>query len=755
MNTRYNAKLMMIIIMNIACVLMSITVEAMVPLLLSGVNLVIGVWGKDKEKIARKNNVFLIMAIINFICFKWISGAFFTALHIKASQNSKFLNAIKSENVVVKEKIDPQIRKVDILLKLGVAMVFIAGFVFATTGWYSLSSIIKIFIFLIVAVLLIWLSKFCEEKIKIKSTIYLYWILGMAFIFLIFLTIGYSELFGNYFSLLGTGKLLYMGFCSLVLSVLGVVTYYNFKDKFFLQIVYSGILVAVVFVAEHLGLVVEEILVLLLPIFTMIKFIKMNKEKDIYTLSIFSDILICILGIVFLCFIGSYTNLLAVVVLSALFIFNIYSYVRDDSESDLSVFAAGLSYLFTIPSLILILGNNTTGWVLFTTCFVTFLYLISLLFNSKKLKNSSLITADIITILVFVISTNGPVWVPLAVSALSILICIVCTVIDVLDDYDFEVFVHPIKISMLLFGIIFLLNSWFGFDNVLGYWLCSTLLTYILIYSLSKKKLLIDIYEKFSVVAIIIALIFTTTIPNLIISVVIFVSVILFYADVNWAKNSTYEFKNCVFVLLLINILVSSYAIENSLFTLAALEYSNYFFANIVSIVFFILVGLFHKEDELKLNVSLLAVIIPFIALIETDMDIEWVSVILPSIFTYYLTFVLTARIIKDNSANNLVGYIGYALAFILVIFSTDYYVLAFSFILLIISLLLGYLDKNFDALFKVSVLALVVEIFYQLKEFWTLIPAWLYLLVVGIALIVMATYKQLQMVEKNKGDKK
>lgn len=757
MNTRYNAKLTMIVIINIACLLLSISFENTIVLLLSGINIVIGVWGKDKEKIARDNNVFMIMSVLNFLCFKWVSFAFYVAMHVKANQKSKLIKALtKDAKVVEKEKIDPQIRKIDILLKLGVAMVFIAGFVFATTGWYSLSSILKIFIFLIVAALFIWLSKFCEAKIKIKSTIYLYWILGMSFIFLIFLTIGYSEMFGRFFSLVGSGRLLFMGFCSLVLSSLGLATYFNFKDKFFLQIVYSGLLVATVFVSEYLGLVVEEILVLLLPIFTVIKLIKMDKEKDSYTLSIFSDIMILILGILYLCFLGTYTNVFAVVVLTSLFIFNIYSYVRVDTESDLSVFASALSYAFLIPSLILLVGNSTTGWVLITTIFVTLLYFVSLLFNSKKLKNASLMTADIITILVFVISTSGPVWVPLAVALLSLLICIVCTFIDVLDDYDFEVFVHPIKLSMVIFGGIFLLNSYFGFDNVMGYWLSSTLLTYILIYSLSRKKILVDIYEKFSIGAIIIALLFTTAIPNLLISIIIFLSVILFYADVNWAKNCTNKFKNVVYILLMINIFISSHAIENSLVSLAALEDSNYFFANIVSVVLFILVGLFHREDDFKLDASLIAVLVPIYTLIETYTTYDWVSIVLPAIFVYYLTFVLTTRIIKkEDQAKKVVGYFGYSYAFILILFTSDYYVLAFTFILLIISLLLGYFDKEFDALFKVSVVALIVEILYQLKEFWNLIPAWLYLLFVGIALIVFATYKQLKIVEKNKDNKK
>lgn len=757
METRYNAKLTVILIINIVGLFLAIMMESNIFFILSGVNLAISVWGKSNEKKARKNSIYLIMAVINFVCLKWISGGFFTALHVKASQKSKILNALNNNGkAVVKEKVDPQVRKVDILLKLGVAMVFIAGFVFATTGWYSLNSIIKIFIFLLVAILFIWLSKFCEEKIKIKSTIYLYWILGMAFIFLIFLTIGYSELFGNYFSLLGEGNLLYTSFSCLVLAVLAIITYYNFKDKIFLHLVYSSILLAVVFIGEYLGLVVDELLVLLLPVFTIIKLIRIDKEKDIYTLSIFSDIVICVLGILFISFLGAYTNVFAVVVLSMLFIFNIYNYIYSSRESDLSVFAAIVSYVLIIPSLLMLIGNNTTAWVLVTTFFVTFLYLISLLFNSKKLKNSSLITADIITILVFLISTNGPVWVPLLVAVFSILICIVCTVIDVLDDYDFEVFVHPIKISMLIFGIVFLLNSWFGFDNVLGYWLSSTLLTYILIYSLSRKKFITDIYEKFAVGAVIISLFFTMAIPNIIISVVIFISILLFYAEVNWTKDCSKKFKNVVYGLLLFDVYISSYAIENSLVTMATLSDSNFFFANVVSIVLYILIGLFHKRDDFKLNLSLFAIIVPIVTLIETYVDVDWVSIILPSVFVYYLTFITATRLFKKNeSAKSVIGYIGYSYAFLLVLFDSNYYVLAYSFILIIISLLLGYYDKSYNALFKVAVVALICEVLYQLKEFWSIIPAWLYLLFVGLAFIVFATYKQLKIVEKNKGDKK
>ena len=64
-------------------------------------------------------------------------------------------------------------------------------------------------------------------------------------------------------------------------------------------------------------------------------------------------------------------------------------------------------------------------------------------------------------------------------------------------------------------------------------------------------------------------------------------------------------------------------------------------------------------------------------------------------------------------------------------------------------------MDKKSSALFQVSVGAIIIMIIYQLRAFWELVPAWLYLLVVGIILIIFATYKQLKMIDKNKDENK
>lgn len=751
MKNNFNA----LIILNVIVCVISFFLDVDFFVVTSVINLCLLWWlrSKDENDLLENKYFLLIIGIIDILVFKFISGAICISMFSNLNNEYKFKkHMIKANKKVV--KVDPQIRKIDILLKLGVAMVFIAGFVFATTGWYSLSSIIKVFIFLMISALFIGLSKFAEKHIKIKSTIYLYWILGMSFIVMLFFTAGYGSVFGEFFSFNGDGKELYLAFCCLIISMLGLVTYFNFKDKLFLNLVYTGILFVILFTCQYLGLLFETFLAILLPIITLIRFINIDKDKDIYTLSIFSNILLCILGIVFICFTGTYNSEVPIIITSLLFIFNLYSYIYHNKESDFNMFASMIAYVLIIPVLVLI-ADKISAWVIVSTLFITFLYLISLLFNNKKLKNSSLIIADVVTLLSFVISTGDYPWLPLVVAAFSTLICLLCTFVDKLDDYSFEVFVHPIKLAMLLFGGIYLLNHYIELTNIMGYWMSATLLTYILIYCLSRSKTLIDIYEKFSIVAIIICLLFTTAINNIVISIAIFISVLLFYADVNWTKDRSRGFKIFIYVLLLFNIFVSMHAIENSLISYQIGVNSNYLFANIVTIILFALMAFFHRRDEVKLNMSLFAVLIPIMFMIETYTNIEWVSIILPSIFVYYLTFIICRLEKSSMTVKNIMGYIGYSFSFILVIFSNNHYVLAYSFIILLISLLLGYFDKTYNSLFKVSVIGMIVLIIYQLKEFWNIIPAWLYLLVLGLILIIFATYKQLKIVEKNEKDGK
>lgn len=64
-------------------------------------------------------------------------------------------------------------------------------------------------------------------------------------------------------------------------------------------------------------------------------------------------------------------------------------------------------------------------------------------------------------------------------------------------------------------------------------------------------------------------------------------------------------------------------------------------------------------------------------------------------------------------------------------------------------------LKKEFDALFKVGIGITAVNIIYQLRELWGLLPFWLYLLVGGLAIIGFVTYIELKNEKKKENNKK
>ena len=202
---------------------------------------------------------------------------------------------------------------------------------------------------------------------------------------------------------------------------------------------------------------------------------------------------------------------------------------------------------------------------------------------------------------------------------------------------------------------------------------------------------------------------------------------------------------------MLFNIYISPHALYR---ILLGDTYTNYIMANIISIVMYSLVALFYHDDDTRFNLSLFSVCMPIMTLMN-EVDIYWISRIMPSIMIYYLTFIVLRLLRKNKEFKEVASYIGFSLSFLIVLFTDDYYVLGYSFIILVISLIIGYYNKNSNSLFRISVVAFIIEILYQLRTFWQLIPAWLYLLILGLSLIVFATYKQLKMNEKQKHDKK
>ena len=104
----------------------------------------------------------------------------------KKSPN-KLRGSPKKEKVVI----DPQIKKLDLLLKLGVTLVLTAGIIFTTQTYENIPDVVKVILILLLGLLFHGLSKFSEDTLKLEKTTNMYYLLGMSFIVLSYVSFGY------------------------------------------------------------------------------------------------------------------------------------------------------------------------------------------------------------------------------------------------------------------------------------------------------------------------------------------------------------------------------------------------------------------------------------------------------------------------------------------------------------------------------------------------------------------------------------
>ena len=69
---------------------------------------------------------------------------------------------------------------------------------------------------------------------------------------------------------------------------------------------------------------------------------------------------------------------------------------------------------------------------------------------------------------------------------------------------------------------------------------------------------------------------------------------------------------------------------------------------------------------------------------------------------------------------------------------------LSFTVIIGIITIIIGYYQKELKYFFSAGILITILNIIYQLK-IWTKIPFWLYLLIGGLSIIGFVTYKEMK----------
>lgn len=129
-------------------------------------------------------------------------GANLRSVTVPYPPNAKPIKAEKK----VKNADEIRERNITWSLILGVIMLLTAGLILSTSNWSYMNDILKVISIASVSLFFLSLSWFTEKILKIKKTSFAFLILGSSFVPIIFVGIGFFELFGMWLSFYGEGK---------------------------------------------------------------------------------------------------------------------------------------------------------------------------------------------------------------------------------------------------------------------------------------------------------------------------------------------------------------------------------------------------------------------------------------------------------------------------------------------------------------------------------------------------------------------
>lgn len=247
----------------------------------------------NPEELYEKKGVILTFAItlipINFLSsiilfaeYDKIKGEYYKYLKEKGIE----IQDSKNSNV----KVAKEVKKVDSLLKLGIAMIAVSGIMIATTSWDVITDFVKMILIAVIGLVFLGLSYFSDKKLKIRSTTITYWLLSIiAFLLSIFM-LGYYQFLGDWFAIDGDGNDIFMSAFILIISLFSYITYKKFDLKSFLYGTFLGIVLSITLCINFISEDIELSLCLLTIILTVINFLPKLENKEIKVIKVFSMI---------------------------------------------------------------------------------------------------------------------------------------------------------------------------------------------------------------------------------------------------------------------------------------------------------------------------------------------------------------------------------------------------------------------------------------------------------------------------------
>ena len=686
---------------------------------------------------AHKSKWWLILIGVILVFINFISGIFVLIGYDTVQSYLK-----ENKNLIEKEEeIDKDIKRIDLLLKLGIGMVVISGILFATTTWEVMNNLIKLILLLVLGTLFIGLSIFSEKKLKIEKTTYSYWLLGCAFYVFTWVAVCHFEYFGSLFSYSGSLSDLAYLTTYLIATTLLFITSKKFDIKRLLYFAYTGIYLIIYHFLNYIA-IDFMIIMLIITIINLVCNLIIKKDSDSHLLKVSRLVSYFIIYPILknyhaytpiIVFATSITNIINLAVIST---------KTDDFIDNLLIPIMSYIYVYVGVSN---LGLDAYSNLLFAGIFS----LISIFIRfTKKDKKVYITTNQIIYtigILIFYFSSieND---IELALVSVVYLITNIINSINIekkeIRNIDYKL--QPIQVTLLVFSILELVsNRFIDMSVITGFSIIS--IVYGLMYAITKNKHK-SIYKVLFIFSVILNLFINLGEENLVSGIIILISSIYLFISNYLDKKEDKSVAVLTYIILLFSIYQTSLSIGNYLLP----DYSVIISSCITILVYIMLIIIFRKKNPYEV-ITNIALVVPMYSLIEGYVYDYDLNAVLQNIVQFYVLYLIVRYLCKNNSSKGIVTLLGIIFIIIQVIFIEGAYTGIYVGIVGIIVIILGYLDKVHKSLFNVGIIITVVNIIYQLQNLWETVPFWLYLLIVGLGLIIFVTYKETKKIDNKK----
>ena len=673
---------------------------------------------KDETLANAKTIIFIIGLLI-------LPVNLISSLIIISAISSLNINNSNGPPVIIKKVMDPEMKKIDTLLKLGVAMILLSGILFATTTWNIISSSGKVIALLCFSAIFIIISVITEKKFKLYRSSYMYWIVAMSFLIFGFISVFYFKMISIDLSYFGVKKDLAFFITFFVIAGLSLATYLKYSKDYLL---YTFFTVSLLGLSSIMHFFVPEQVIITTIISIIIFAIIMKKSNS--KLYVYCKNISFITAIYTAMIIPKTSSLICLLAAGIIIATQILLTKNEKDEPIIRLIIIYLLGIISIMNLQLTISSlYFILFIIFSILTITVKYKM-IIEDDKYCKINYLLYLALSFIAIVMTYQQEPIICFFINLTLLIEHFLLTQLIEDTHNMEYSINIQPLCIFLSVLTLSNIIRHLYSYNIMIQQILAITSIIYCIIHFFNKES---SKYNFYLIVSVGINLFFLMIEQDFFSIVLIILPIIYLLRDGfinNIERKETISF---IYLLVYLYTLLFSFKICST----DIIINSGIFLWLLIIFIIFI------KNKNID-KINYIAIVVPLLNITNEISDYQDYFYIMLSIIILYLTFIIITFFIKNQKDKEITAVIGIILAVLFIITIPSYIIGIYIGILGLIVILIGFYKKEYKQLFTTGILITIINIIIQLKEVWEIIPFWLYLLVGGLSIIAFVTYKQI-----------